>query len=185
LDDFIARVGMLPRSTAGRQEAFGSEPDPKMVPFMAQLLAQEPTNEVYGLAMAFEHKDWQAADAMPWVDRKSWPKQVKLDYDYHDPKWEWYIGPKTSRSFYVSEPYFDEGGSEITMVTLSVPMFDATSNFFGVAPICEQVSAKRWKESPAVEICGAISRLGFASETIRRIVSFAGLLPLARMPNDN
>ncbi len=70
---------------------------------------------------------------MPWVDRKSWPNQVRLDYDYHDPKWEWYSGPKKSGGFYVTEPYFDEGGSEITMVTLAVPMFDVTSNFLGVA----------------------------------------------------
>jgi PAS domain S-box-containing protein len=135
VDNFIARMGMLPRSTASRQQAVGREPDPGMVPFMAQLLAQMPVDEAYGLAMAFEHKDWREANAMPWVDRKSWPNPVRLEYDYHDPKWDWYSGPKSSRSFYVSEPYFDEGGSEITMVTLSVPMFDATSNFFGVATV--------------------------------------------------
>jgi PAS domain S-box-containing protein len=135
VDDFIARMGMLPRSTASRQQAVGREPDPGMVPLMAQLLAKMPADEAYGLAMAFEDKNWQDPNAMPWVDRKSWPKQVKLDYDYHDPKWEWYSGPKTTRQFYVTEPYFDEGGSEITMVTLSVPMFDATSNFFGVATV--------------------------------------------------
>ncbi|HTY88552.1 MAG TPA: PAS domain S-box protein, partial [Candidatus Acidoferrum sp.] len=135
MDDFIARVGMLPHSTASRQQMLGRDPDPGMVPFMAQLLAQMPTNEAYGLAMAFEYKDWRETNAMPWVDRRSWPNQVKLDYDYHDPKWEWYTGPKTSRSFYISEPYFDEGGSEITMVTLSVPMFDTASNFFGVATV--------------------------------------------------
>ena len=133
VDDFIARIGMLPRSTASRQQSVGREPDPGMVPFMAQLLAQTPADEVYGLAMAFEHKDWQAPDAMPWVDRKSWPNKVALGYDYHDPKWEWYVGPKTSRSFYVTDPYFDDGGSEITMVTLAVPMVDAASNFIGVA----------------------------------------------------
>jgi PAS domain S-box-containing protein len=126
---------MLPRSTASQQESVGRNPDPGMVPFMAQLLSQMPTDEAYGLAMAFEDKNWQEPDAMPWVDRKSWPKQVKLDYDYHDPKWEWYQGPKTTGKFYVTEPYFDEGGSEITMVTLSVPMFDAASNFFGVATV--------------------------------------------------
>jgi two-component system sensor histidine kinase/response regulator len=135
VDDFIARMGMLPRTTASRQLSVGREPDPGMVPFMAQLLAHMPTNEAYGLAMAFEDKDWRATNAMPWVDRKSWPNQVRLDYDYHDPKWEWYIGPKTTRQFYVTDPYFDEGGSEITMVTLSVPMFDSTSNFFGVATV--------------------------------------------------
>lgn len=135
VDEFIARMGMLPRSTASRQQAAGREPDPGMVPLMAQLLAQMPVNEAYGLAMAFEDKDWHAPDAMPWVDRKSWPNKVTLGYDYHDPKWEWYTGPKTSRSFYVTEPYFDEGGSEITMVTLSVPMFDATSKFLGIATV--------------------------------------------------
>jgi PAS domain S-box-containing protein len=135
VDDYIARMGMLPRSTASRQQAVGREPDPGMVPLMAQLLARMPVDEAYGLAMAFEDKDWRATNAIPWVDRKSWPNQVTLGYDYHDPKWEWYLGPKTSRSFYVTEPYFDDGGSEITMVTLSVPMFDATSNFFGVATV--------------------------------------------------
>ena len=133
VDDFIARIGMLPRITAARQQAFGRDPDPGMVPLMAEILGQMPPEEAYGLAMAFENKDWHATNAMPWVDRKSWPNQVHLDYDYHDPKREWYGGPKASRTFYVTEPYFDEGGSEITMVTLSVPMFDTASNFFGVA----------------------------------------------------
>jgi two-component system, sensor histidine kinase and response regulator len=133
LDDFIARLGMLPRSTASRQQLLGHNPDPAMVPLMAQLLSQVPENEVYGLAMAFERKDWREEDAMPWVDRRSWPNRNPVGYDYHDAKQEWYVGPKATRAFYVTEPYFDEGGSEITMVTLAVPMFDAASNFIGVA----------------------------------------------------
>ena len=133
LDDYIARIGMLPRSTASRQQVFGRDPDPGMVPLMAQLLSQVPEDEVYGLAMAFEHKDWQEEDSMPWVDRKSWPNKNRVGYDYHDPKQEWYCGTKSARTFCVTEPYFDEGGSNITMVTLTVPMLDAASNFIGVA----------------------------------------------------
>ncbi len=133
LDDFIARIGMLPRSTASRQQAYGRDPDPSMVTLMAQLLSQMPENEVFGLAMAFEHKNWQDEDSMPWVDRKSWPNKNKVEYDYHDAKQEWYVGPKNTQKFYVSEPYFDEGGSNIAMVTLSVPMFDADKKFIGVA----------------------------------------------------
>jgi two-component system, sensor histidine kinase and response regulator len=133
MDDFIARIGMLARSTASRQQTYGRDPDPGMVPLMAQLLAQMPEDEVYGLAMAFENKDWREDDAMPWVDRKSWPNRVRVDYDYHDPKHEWYRVPKSSRTFCVTEPYYDEGGSEITMVTFAVPMFDADGNFIGVA----------------------------------------------------
>lgn len=106
-----------------------------MIPFMAQLLTQTPADEVYGLAMAFEHKDWRDADAMPWVDRKSWPKKVALGYDYHDPKWGMVCGSQVFGRFYVTDPYFDEGGSEITMVTLSVPMFEKGSEFIGVATV--------------------------------------------------
>ena len=133
VDDFIARIGMLPRSTASRQQTYGRDPDPGMVPLMAQLLSQMPEDEVYGLAMAFEHKDWREEDSMPWVDRKSWPNKTRVGYDYHDPKQEWYSATKSARTFRVTEPYFDEGGSEITMVTYAVPMFDAASDFIGVA----------------------------------------------------
>ena len=45
------------------------------------------------------------------------------------------IAGRDGRSLVPSVIYFDEGGSEITMVTLAVPMFDATSNFFGVATV--------------------------------------------------
>ena len=133
VDDFVARIGMLPRSIASRQEAFGPEPDPGMVPFLRQLLIQMPEEEVYGVYIAYEHKDWQEEDSMPWVDRKSWPKRTRVNYDYHDPKQEWYNGAKRTRAFYVTEPYFDAGGSDITMVSLTVPVFDAASNFVGVA----------------------------------------------------
>jgi len=133
VDDFIARIGMLPRSTASRQQVFGRDPDPGMVPLMAKLLSQVPEDEVYGLAMAFEDKDWREEDAMPWVDRKSWPNRTRVGYDYHDPKQEWYYATKNSRTFHVTEPYFDEGGSEITMVTVAVPLLDSASDFFGVA----------------------------------------------------
>ena len=96
LDDFIARIGMLPRSTASRQLTHGREPAPDMVPLMARLLSQVPEDEVYGLAMAFEHKNWKEEDAMPWVDRKSWPNRAKLGYDFHDPNQEWYSATTVS-----------------------------------------------------------------------------------------
>jgi len=133
LDDFVARIGMLPRSLASRQRAIGPDPDPGLVPFLSQLLGQMPEEEVYGIYIAYEQKDWREEDSMPWVDRKSWPNTTRVKYDYHEAKQEWYNGAKSSRGFYVTEPYYDEGGSEITMVSLTVPIFDAASNFVGVA----------------------------------------------------
>ena len=177
MDDFIARIGMLPRSTASRQQAFGRTPDPGMVPMMAELLSQMPVDEVYGLAMAFEDKNWQDEDAMPWVDRKSWPNRVALGYDYHDPKQEWYAATKAARAFYVTEPYFDEGGSEITMVTLAVPVVDTSSNFIGVATadlsldrIREMVRASRLVRAKESGRAGE-SEFGFLVSRKGRIVA--------------
>jgi PAS domain S-box-containing protein len=135
LDDCIARIGMLPRDIAVRQQAYGRDPDPGMVPYLRELLHQAPAEEVYGLYIAYEHKDWKEADACPAVHRKNWPALTPVEYDYHEPKQEWYNGPELSRAFYVTEPYFDQGAGNISMVSLTVPVFDEAANFIGVAGV--------------------------------------------------
>jgi signal transduction histidine kinase/CheY-like chemotaxis protein len=133
LDDFVSRIGMLPRATAARQHSIGREPDPGLVPYLREVLDKMPKDEVYGLYIAYEDKHWTAPDSMPWVDRKSWPGTARVQYDYHEQKQDWYYGAKQSRKFHITEPYFDDGGSDITMVSLTVPVFDATNRFIGVA----------------------------------------------------
>lgn len=144
LDDFIARLGMLPRDIAIRQQAYGHDPDPGIVPHMRELLRQTPAQEVYGVYIAYEEMDWRDPNSIPGFDRKSWPDNAPVKYDFHDPEQEWYNGPKQSGRFHVSEPYFDEGGSDITMVSLTVPVFDAASNFVGVAGV--DLSLERIRE---------------------------------------
>ncbi len=158
LDDLIARIGMVPRSIASRQRSIGREPDPGLVPYLREMLTQMPKAELYGNYIAYEHKQWQEVDSMPWVDRKSWPGTTRVQYDYHELKQEWYNGPKASRKFHVTEPYFDEGGSDINMVSLTVPVFDMGSNFVGVAGadlaierIREMVQAIRLRASVATK----------------------------------
>ena len=84
LDDFITRIGMLPRAVAVRQQAFGREPDPGMVSYMRELLRQTPVEEVYGLYIAYEEKDWKDPGACLAVHRKNWPALTPVEYDYHD-----------------------------------------------------------------------------------------------------
>ena len=47
----------LPRALAAYQEAIGPEPSADLVPFLANLLAAAPREEVYGCYVAFEAKD--------------------------------------------------------------------------------------------------------------------------------
>ena len=133
LDDFIRRVGMLPIAIAARQTTLGARPDGQAVPFLSALLAAVPPEEVYGVYLAFEGMRWDEPFSMPWVDRNSFPNPARVDYDYHDPKWEWYNTPKNTRRFNVTEPYYDDGGSNITMVSLNAPIIGADGQYIGTA----------------------------------------------------
>ncbi len=132
LDDFVSKVAVFPHSIAARQMALGSGPDPVVVPYLIHLLREAPP-EVYGVYIAFEHKGWREPLAMPWVDRKSWPHPAQVQYDFHDPKQDWYNGPKRTGKLYVTEPYYDDGGSNITMVSVTLPVYDDFGGLIGVA----------------------------------------------------
>lgn len=133
LDDFVTRIGMLSTSLAVRQETLGFQPDPQIIPYLAALLKNLPNKEVYGLYLAFDGRRWDDPDAMPWVDRNSFPNAGHVQYDYHDPQQDWYHGPKKSRRFHVTEPFYDEGGSNITMVSLTAPMVASDGSYLGTA----------------------------------------------------
>jgi PAS domain S-box-containing protein len=133
IDAYIDRVAMLPRSIAARQEALKGQPNETTVPFLAHLLDGMPPEEAYGVYEAFENRQYTDGMAFPWVDRQSTPNTVQVTYDYH--LTEWYKGAKETGSLYISEPYFDRGGSNITMVSIAKPFFDTNSNLLGVAGV--------------------------------------------------
>ena len=131
IDAYIDRVAMLPRGIAARQEALQGEPDSSTMPFLSHLLDGIPPEEAYGVYEAFEHKRYTDAFSMPWVDRKSFPNGVRVTYDYHNA--DWYKGAKESGNLFISEPYFDRGGSNITMVRITKPFFAPDGGLLGVA----------------------------------------------------
>ncbi len=133
LDGFIRRVGMLPIAIASRQKIIGARPDAGTVPFLAALLEGVPPEEIFGVYLAFEGMRWDEPFAMPWVDRTSFPNHNQVQYDYHDPKWDWYHVPKRTRKLNVTEPYYDAGGSEITMLSINVPILAEDGEFLGTA----------------------------------------------------
>ncbi len=135
LDDFLMRTAMLSRDIAVRQQAYGHDPDPGMVAYLRELLRQTPVAEAYGVYIAYENVDAKHGGGCVAVHRKNWPALTPVEYDYHDAQQDWYNGPKLSRSFYITEPYFDEGAGNVSMVSLTTPVFDAATNFIGVAGV--------------------------------------------------
>lgn len=133
LDDFIRRVSMLPITTASRQQVLGNTPDPLMVEYLRTLIARVPKEDVYGIYVAYEDMKWSDKNSMPWMDRKNSPEMTVVHYDYHDVKQEWYNGAKTDGKLHITEPYFDDGGSDINMVSITHPVIADDGHFVGVA----------------------------------------------------
>jgi len=119
---------MLPRSIATLQEAYGNAPDPAMTNFLRELMARTPPEDVSGLYIAYENEDIFLA-----FHRRFWPNLTPLEYDYRAPGQEWYQGPKNTRTLFFTEPYFDEGAGNTSMVSLTVPVIGKNQEFLGVA----------------------------------------------------
>ena len=131
-DDLIDRVSMLPLAIATAESA---SPGSVTTPWIAKLLETCPMKAVYGLYVYREARDWKDPEASVWVDRKSWPRGGHVAYDFHDPAQDWYIGARKSGGIHVTKPYFDAGGSDIEMISVTLPVLDASGRFLGVAGV--------------------------------------------------
>ena len=131
-DDLIERIAMLPRVIAAT-EGDGDAESQVTVPWLATLLKRSTGNGVYGIYMAREKFDWRDPSSYAWVDRKSWPHAARFQYDFHDPKQDWYQGAKVNKGIHVTLPYFDEGGSDIDMISITKAVHDSSGKFQGVA----------------------------------------------------
>jgi len=131
-DDLIERIAMLPR-VIGATEGDGDAESQVKIPWLATLLKRTTGNSVYGLYMDREGYDWRDSRSQSWVDRKSWPNAAYLKYDFHNPDQDWYRGAKESKGIHVTLPYFDEGGSDINMISITKAVRDPSGKFLGVA----------------------------------------------------
>ena len=100
------------------------------------ILAQN--EQIYGSAVAYEPYQFDSKFYYwsPYYNRTN-DNQLKFtqlgtpEYNYFDQ--EWYTTSKQNLVPSLSSPYYDEGGGEVWMITSSVPFFDKSKNFQGVA----------------------------------------------------
>jgi PAS domain S-box-containing protein len=131
-DAYLDRVAVLPRAITARKEAAGMAEVSSIVPFLARLLDSLPPEEAFGVYLAKEGVT-AGADAMPWVDRNSFPQALQPKSGPRDRSKEWYSGAQRTGQLHISEPYFDAGGSEAEIVSVTLPFSDAAGKFGGVA----------------------------------------------------
>ena len=131
-DAYLDRVAVLPRAITARKEAAGPGEASSIVPFLARLLDSLSTEEALGVYLAKEGVT-AGPDAMPWVDRNSIPEALQPKAGPRDRSKDWYAGAQRTGKLHISEPYFDTGGSEAEIVSVTIPFFDETGKFGGVA----------------------------------------------------
>ncbi len=136
-DAYLDRVAVLPRAITARKEATGGEAASGdaasgIVPFLSRLLDSLPPEEAFGVYLAKEGVT-TGPEAMPWVDRNSFPKALQPQAGPRDRSKEWYAGAQRTKQMYISEPYFDAGGSEAEIVSVTLPFYTADGKFGGVA----------------------------------------------------
>ena len=92
---------------------------------------------ICGAAVAFE-PHYYASEGLhfspySYRDENGEIKSMQLgneNYDYH--YMDWYQIPKLLNEPYWSEPYYDDGGSEMMMTTYSMPLYDEGGNLYAI-----------------------------------------------------
>jgi len=104
-----------------------------MPPILTKFLKENPL--IYGATLAFAptEVDGKKHEAAPYVYRSGAEfKQVDLPEGYDYTLSEWYAVPVDQKKPAWSNPYFDDGGGGVVMVTYSIPLFDVTNTLTGV-----------------------------------------------------
>lgn len=91
--------------------------------------------EIYGTTLAFAPtaENGNVHRAAPYIYRfgKEF-KQVSLPESYDYTVSEWYAVPVGTKKPAWSNPYFDDGGGQVVMITYSQPVYDKNNNLIGV-----------------------------------------------------
>ncbi|MFM8789184.1 MAG: response regulator [Chthoniobacterales bacterium] len=137
IDAMVGRVASLVTTMAAVQGLRGPGPDPGVMLELRRFMDAFPANEVFGVYYTFENADFRNPMSMPWIDRNSYPEATINQNDFHidQPSTVWYWGPKKSGKLTVSEPYFDGGGSDVTMLSVNAPVFGPDRGFYGISGV--------------------------------------------------
>ena len=145
IDGLVGRVAALVTSMANRQALRGGQPAPDVLDELRGLLDRFPPEEIFGAYYTFEGVDYRDENSMPWVDRNSYPDRVvnQNPYETETEATIWYWGPKKTRKLTYSEPYYDGGGSDVTMFSVNAPVIGSDGTFHGISGVDITLDAMR------------------------------------------
>ncbi|MCX7799212.1 MAG: methyl-accepting chemotaxis protein [Fimbriimonadales bacterium] len=135
IDETLMRAAAVAKTVVSFQEAAGGKASPLSESFYARLMDKLPREELFAVYANFEKADWRAFRENPGMNRNSQPRLNRDSYDFHDPDQLWYAVPFRENRLAISEPYFDAGSGDITMVSVTLPIRDQAGNPVGVGGV--------------------------------------------------
>jgi methyl-accepting chemotaxis protein len=133
---YLNRLATVPIVMAQRHHRLGIDPDKMTIPFLADVLKSQP-DEVLTAYYAYEHRYPPDPMRVPLVSRASYPNALPMEdtYDHHAADQEWYQKPKKTGALSITEPFYDAGFVNDTMVSITTPMYDQKNRFYGIAGV--------------------------------------------------
>mgnify|MGYP002861408452 CR=1 FL=1 len=117
------------------QSTHGAYANAQLTQVLANLLASNDRSVFYGTYYYSDLTNYKDPRNGRYVTNGSWPNNLPGGYDYHLPEYDWYSVPiKTGRP-YITEPYFDEGSGDETMVSCTAPLLSKDGKSLGVAGV--------------------------------------------------
>jgi hypothetical protein len=150
LDDRLERLETLTESIA-RSLAVQWGPKPVAPPVAKALLETTLSSltpeEAAVIYLAVEGVPSSNPEALIWFRRDKPPTRIipggLIRYDFHKESavTNWYQKPKQTRKVFISEPYYDLGGSEQKVISVTAPVIDPQGVFRGVVGIDIRIEA--------------------------------------------
>ena len=138
-DDYISKAAKMSEITAGFISQVPDLKEEQVFGVVRDLVSGN--SRIYGAALAFEPGMFKSGDSLfcPYAYRSPEgviTKNIDKDvYDwYGDEKWQWWHQSKKIGKGGWTDPYFDEGGGDVLMMTYSTPFYK-NKKFFGVATV--------------------------------------------------
>ncbi|HVA89232.1 MAG TPA: methyl-accepting chemotaxis protein, partial [Chloroflexota bacterium] len=100
--------------------------------YFRYLLPTIPASDAYDVYAFFDQANYKSVNSQIWYDRATWPKLVYASYDYHLAGNPWFTVPKATHQPFMTEPFFDTGGSNVSMVSMVAPIVRG-GHFLGIA----------------------------------------------------
>lgn len=148
---YLSKVEGIANTTAMLLSFNPNVTEDKVSRFLQAIVSEN--NIIYGAAVAYEPGTYPGKNLFaPYVYREG-NELLYLDiaaeaYDYTEPQWQWWNGPKVTRTSLWTNPYYDEGAGDVFMVTYSTPFYH-DEKFRGVTTI--DIDITELHESLALE----------------------------------